>query len=85
MKEHVTNAHAQCILYTCYLSINFPNKKGMVENNVLTLTCITYQRLKLTTKPFVIGEPEWLVEQKILENTKTNIAYFISTRPVVDH
>ena len=37
---------AQCIQYTCYLSINFPNRNGMdpvwhkliVENNVLTLT-----------------------------------------------
>ena len=41
--------------------------KIIVENNVLTLACIPYQRLKLTTKPIVLGEPEWcLMGQKII-------------------
>ena len=66
----------------------FPTKT-VVENNVLTLTCITYLRFKLTTTPIVIGEPEWCVMIQRTENTKFshkhNVLYFMCTRPAGDH
>ena len=61
--------------------------KIIVENNVLTLTCITY--LILTTKTY----GNWRTGMVLMINgTKNNtfshehnIVHFISTRPVGDH
>ena len=57
--------------------------KLIVENDVLTLTCIRYLRLKLTTQPIVIGEPEWCLMINGTENNiffhKHNTVHFIST------
>ena len=72
---------------------NFPTKMYgpcMVENNIWTLTCITYLRLKVTTKPIAIGEEVWcLIMINGTKNNKLshkhNIVHLIFTHPVGDH